>query len=142
MSNPASDDDAYDGSGAAPFFPLIFPRRFPPRPPAPRRAHHPTVARTRTPYVGYESLPHPVPASRAFPVAAAAAGFDSDEGWGEEGVDEGEEGEEGVDEGDEGDEGEEAAADEARPRLPRGDVRPLLRRNAEARQPRADVHIG
>ena len=60
--------------------------------------------------MGYESLPHPVPASRASPVAAAAAGFDSDEGWSEEGVDEGEEGV---------DEGEEAAADEARPRTPR-----------------------
>lgn len=43
-----------------------------------------------------------MPASRASPVAAAAAGFDSDEGWDEEGVDE-----EGVDEGEEG---EEAAA--------------------------------
>lgn len=52
--------------------------------------------------MGYESPPHPVPASRASPVAAAAAGFASDEGWDEEGVDE-----EGVDEGEEG---EEAAA--------------------------------
>ena len=75
----------------------------------------------------------PLPCAPAAPSPSPAAGRSS----ADEGLDQGDD-----EHGEQDELGEEAAADESEGNVPRGDARHLLRRNAEARQPRADVHLG
>ena len=97
-----------------------------------RAAHCPPaiIVRARKPV---RAARLPLPCAPAAPSPSPAAGRSS----ADEGLDQGDD-----EHGEQDELGEEAAADESEGNVPRGDARHLLRRNAEARQPRADVHLG